>query len=393
MRGMLLGVMAIGVAGTLAIVGCAATEGHPVPPAFDADIDPLDSYPSQIITTVGAVHACTATTAQLQELVERQKSEFSAYRVDYDDAFSISVLDHPEWASDVVVLRDGNIQFGFLRSPVPVIGRTFQEIEDLLRVELQKYFFEPQIKIHNIRQSQNSYTVKMLGAFNTPGRAKLRVGYRLWDAITDAGGFLTSRGVLSVSETTPQLPIVDLSRAVILREVRYVPDGTAPEGLQLSDVCRLNVDFQELVNGDPQQNIPLFPGDVIYVPPFEPENSRVLVVGEVGTPGVFYFRERMNLIEALARAGWIRETSAKYTGIYLVRHSLGDDDQREVYILNAINVVKGRARNFNLRNGDIIYVDTDGLHDINVVLGKLVPFLSFPQTPITTFKAIRDIDK
>ncbi|MGE0431062.1 MAG: SLBB domain-containing protein [Planctomycetota bacterium] len=259
--------------------------------------------------------------------------------------------------------------------PMRVVGLTLSQAQEMIVESLREYFYDPQVKIEEITQSPTSYTVKVLGAVNRPGRVKIQAGFRLLDALADAGGEITRTTLLPVGDDTPLLPTVDWVNSRILREARFLPAGTAPAGVRPTDLCRLRVQF-ELLSGDAQQNIPLFPGDVVQITPYEAKNTRVIVAGRVNVPGVFYYRDRIDLVEALARAGWMTEDVAKVSGVYLVRNSIAPDDQRELYILNPINVARGTARNVPLRDGDILYVDSTSLHDIQRVMGQISTIFS-----------------
>lgn len=527
--------------------GCVSTGSHPRAPVItDEDIARIDS-PITLEVRLPFKQS-SATLAQLRDQRDDQRQFFSEYRVHYDDTFTITVMDHPEWTTGVTVLRDGKVYFGFLGRSLDVYGKTFDEIIEMviygdpprkpcpncgyfyarhvdacpaceaapadvagtagvvltatareeiqrlggvvapearpfrpvaglageswvalcergivgLRVDLDSasadrmwsrnlgrtviektalgatalpnplpvrlarrwvlldlrtglitpasaaqagqfqpaelpvspepnglnvFFANPRVKIENIVQATNSYTVNVLGAVNAPGLVKIHNGSRLWDAISAAGGpVVANRLTQPTSEDAPIDPTVDWARAVLMRQAQFLPKRTIPPDVQPTDLVRLDIDFLRLADGDPDQNIPLFPGDTIYIPEFAGIAAAVTVIGEVKIPGLIYFRGRIDLMTALARSGWLNEERALYSAIYLVRNSFADTNTREIYRLNAVAVAKGQARNVLLRDGDIIYVNTDSITDITDVMSKVVNILGGSTVPLATYR-------
>ncbi len=256
----------------------------------------------------------------------------------------------------------------------------------------------PTVRVAEIEPEPLNYSVNVTGAVHRPERIPVRRGTRLWDAITAAGGpLIRPRGdgsdasrtrerymSASVHDEDSTLPAVDWHGAVLMREARYLPEETLPPGAQPHDLIRLNVDFEGLAEGDVRQNVPILPGDLVYIPEFQPQRIRINVAGEVGNPGVYYFNSRPDLMTALLEAGWIDRRRAKSRAIYLVRPNR-EEGTRDVFRLRSLDVARGHAPNLDLRDGDTLFVDTDALTDVGDALGKLQPLVRFTSEPITQY--------
>lgn len=80
----------------------------------------------------------------------------------------------------------------------------------------------------------------------------------------------------------------------------------------------------------------------------EYNSKKIFVLGQVGKPGTFPFTASMNIIEAIALAGGLKETAQ---GNYVI---VTRGDQRIPVPVERIT--EGKASNLNLQPGDIIFV-------------------------------------
>jgi len=95
----------------------------------------------------------------------------------------------------------------------------------------------------------------------------------------------------------------------------YATGGPTDDGTLRKIEVRRNgllvgvIDFYKfLMKGDQTQDIPLQPGDVIYIPP---RYSRVTVEGEVRRPGIYELIDHESLADALAYAGGINPSGVE----------------------------------------------------------------------------------
>ena len=361
---------------------------------YEAIVTDVEDFNEQLtVDPAGAVSS--ATLEDLNGAISDQEDIFAAYKLQYGDRFEVTAtLDRDEfYADEVVVFDSGNIKLGFDDVPIPVLGLTLQEAHQRIQERYTDVFQQPRIRVFNFQPSEDSYTANIIGMFNEPGQVKVRIGYRLADGIADAGGVKNSFGDFATERydqnQSEVLPRIDWSRATLLRQVRYLPegDGLSPEdenGAAGARLLRVDVDFSEFQNANADYNIPLLPGDVFNLPSFEPLNKKILVIGEVDRPGRYFYRSSYTLAEALAVAGWITDGEGNYGGVIVVRGAREADDQRQVLRASALGIAKGVARDIYLQDGDIVYVDTDTLEDINRAITRILPIFTLANAGIDT---------
>ncbi|MBF0557624.1 MAG: SLBB domain-containing protein [Nitrospirae bacterium] len=122
------------------------------------------------------------------------------------------------------------------------------------------------------------------------------------------------------------------------------------------------VDIQKaLESGDPTQNPELKNGDIVYV---ARDNKRIIVLGEVKSPGSFTYTVPITILDAISRAGGLAST-ANESKIVVVRQGI-------LKIINVKDILKGDlAQNIVLQNEDIVYAPTTFIADVESVLGHI----------------------
>lgn len=156
------------------------------------------------------------------------------------DVISVNVFPAEEFSREVTVQPDGTIEIPLLGS-VKVQGMKADELQNILTARFSKYVSNPSITV-NLRKF-SSYRVAVIGQVRNPGYFEYREGMKLLELIAQSGG------------------LQDYARTGDLRVFRSVkgPDGSVKE-----DVFEARLD--EVFDGEMDKNIPLKPGDVIYVP-------------------------------------------------------------------------------------------------------------------------------
>ena len=248
----------------------------------------------------------------------------SDYVIGSEDLLEISVFEQPDLNRTVRVSGDGTISVPLL-GIIPVNGLTTKEAEGRLRDLLgEKYLTNPQVSVF-VKEAK-SKKVSVVGAVSKPGTVEMLGQRSLLEAISEAGGLTQQAGK-------------DL---YVLR-----PD---PSGA----TTRIDVDLDDLmINGNPELNIPILPGDVINIP--IDRLLHVYVDGAVRKPGeVEYKNSRpLNLVQAIAAAGGLSERASQ-KGIILIRNH--PDGSQEILKIDLKAVRKGKEPNMVLENGDSIYV-------------------------------------
>jgi polysaccharide export outer membrane protein len=246
------------------------------------------------------------------------------YIIGREDLLEIGVFEQPDLTRTVRVSGDGTISLPLL-GVIPLEGLSTNEAEKKLRELLSdKYLTDPQVWVF-VKEAK-SKKISVVGAVKQPGTIEMLGNRSLLEAISEAGGLTDQAG----------------QELYVLR-----PD---PSGA----TTRLDVDLDDLmINGNPELNIPIRPGDVIHVP--IDRILRVYVDGAVRKPGeVEYKASRpLNLVQAIAAAGGLSERASQ-KGILVIRTRPGGVQERIEVDLKAVR--KGKQVNLPLESGDSIYV-------------------------------------
>jgi polysaccharide biosynthesis/export protein len=255
--------------------------------------------------------------------------------------------------------QDGAISVPYA-GRIPVAGRTPPEVQAFIEQRLADKAIEPQALVTLVSSVSNTVTVS--GEVISGARLQLSLkGDRLLDLIAEAGG-----AKAPVFQT-----FVRLSRGGVT--------ATIPMATLVSD---------------PAENIYAWPGDVltlILVP------QSISVLGATGTNAQLNFTaEKMNLAEALAKAGGLIDTRADPAGVFLFRY----EPPTLVNALRAPNLATGPggtspvvyrldlsdahayflAQRFPIEDKDIIYVANAQLSELQ----KFFTLVSTITSPVLT---------
>jgi len=248
----------------------------------------------------------------------------SDYVIGKEDLLELGVFEQPDLTRTVRVSGDGTISLPLL-GVVPLAGLSTKQAEEKLRELLSdKYLTDPQVWVF-VKEAK-SRKVSVVGAVEKPGSIEMLGDRTLLEAISEAGGLTHQAGR-------------DL---YVLR-----PDASGA-------ATRIDIDLDDLmINGNPVLNIALTPGDVINIP-----IDRVLHVyvdGAVRKPGEVEYKSSrpLNLLQAIAAAGGLSERASQ-KGIVVIRTKAGGVQDMIKVDLKAVR--KGKQDNFELENGDSIYV-------------------------------------
>ncbi len=251
---------------------------------------------------------------------------------------------------DQAVDNSGNITIPFA-GVIRAAGRTNVEIQNEIVEKIKNRAIEPQVIVSLAQQRTSLITV--VGEVNTPLRFAVPAagaGDRVLDAITRAGGIKDQ--------------------------------GYATWVMLERDGKRATVPFENLVM-NAANNIYIQPGDRIYV---YQEQQKFIVFGAsgaadvLGNQGEFPFDAwRINLAEAVAKAGGVQDARADSGSIFLYRREpkdvaklLGADVSRFrgdlVPIIFQVNFRDPGgyflATRTQIRNGDVIFVANSQSYDI-----------------------------
>jgi polysaccharide export outer membrane protein len=273
--------------------------------------------------------------------------------------FGSSPTDHVSVGSRSVTIpeqiigRDGSISVPFA-GRIPVAGRLPLEVQHTIESRLAEKAIEPQVIVTVTRSVTNSATVT--GEVVAGARVPLSVkGDRLLDLIAEVGG--------------ARAPVYETF-------VRLSRDGITA-----------TIPMEALVS-DPEENIYAQPGDVLTLVRL-PQSFTAF--GATGTNAQLSFTsEKMNLVEALAKAGGLQDLRSDPAGVFLLRYepsnivkALGrpqlqtgpDGSSPVIYRLDLRDARSYfLAQRFQIEDKDIIYVanaDLDELQKFFTLLNTL----------------------
>jgi polysaccharide export outer membrane protein len=298
------------------------TGSDPAPPAALPKGDPGPQGPPVTArSAAGDAVAGTAAPPSLGGPVQRIPSD---YVIGKEDLLEIGVFEQPDLTRTVRVSGDGTISVPLLGS-VPLAGLSTKEAEAKLRDLLaDRYLTDPQVWVF-VKEAK-SKKISVVGAVEKPGTFEMLGNRTLLEAISEAGGLNHQAGR-------------------DLYVLRPDPSGAA---------TRIDIDLDDLmINGNPVLNISLAPGDVINIP--IDRLLHVYVDGAVRKPGEVEYKSSrpLNLLQAIAAAGGLSERASQ-KGIVVIRTRTGGSQEMIKVDLKAVR--KGKQENFELENGDSIYV-------------------------------------
>jgi polysaccharide export outer membrane protein len=302
--------------------------------------------------------------------------EGDAYRVGPGDTLLVAVYGHPELSiapyaggmgsmaadrarlSGLVIDNDGTIQFPLVGT-VQIAGKTSAELKKFLEDELVAYVKEPKVTIQVVFTGSIRYY--LLGQFTAPGMKFSDRPLRLLEALSLGGSV--------------ELDKASLRSAYVARKGKRLP-----------------INFYRLIReGDLSQDIRLRTGDVILVP--DNTNERAYVFGgAVGSNPrggmVSFVNGRLTLLQALAQVGFgtTEQVQGKLSETYVIR---SEADRGEIFVIDADQLLHGKAADFELAPGDVVYVPPTWVTSWNQVLMQLLPTLQTISGVLAPFVQIK----
>jgi polysaccharide biosynthesis/export protein len=259
----------------------------------------------------------------------------STYLLGPGDEVEISGPELDDKISPTQIDGDGNLQVPLV-GRVHVAGLTVQECEQELDKRLSTYIRHPQVAV-NLKEVR-SQPVSVVGAVNSPGIHQVRGQKTLLEMISLAGGVRPDAGY----------------RVRITRQLEWgcipLPNATLDEARGFS-VGEVNL--KEILEAKkPQENIAIFPHDVISVPKAE----MIYVIGDVKRSGGFALdqHQSISILQALALAEGLTPTAdTRHARILRLN---ANADQRVEIAVNVKNILKGKSSDVPLLGDDILFI-------------------------------------
>jgi polysaccharide biosynthesis/export protein len=260
----------------------------------------------------------------------------STYLLGPDDQLEISGPELTDMSNKPVRIDgEGDVQVP-LAGSVHVAGLTVQQTEQKLDEVLSKYIKHPQVVV-NVAEVR-SQPVSVLGAVNSPGVHQVQGHKTVLEMLASAGGVRQDAGYS-------------------IRITRQVEWGCIPlSGAQLDASGKYSVaevNLRKIMDAKtPEENIQIFPHDVISVPKAE----MVYVIGEVHRSGGFVLGEHQSIsvLQALSLAEGLN-TGADPRHAKILRLK-PDADQREELKVDVKDALNGKKPDFPLQGEDILFI-------------------------------------
>jgi polysaccharide export outer membrane protein len=263
------------------------------------------------------------------------------YLIGPEDVLSIEVWNHPDVSRDVIVNHEGKIRLPPGKKNISVMGLNTSQLEEKLVEALSIFLIEPVVFV--TVKEYNSQRVIALGE-TAIGMYTLKRPTTLVEFLGQIGG---------PNEDA------DTSRIRLIKK-----DGTI-----------FTYNMNDLINTS-QKRDPVFVsgGDTVYVPPIV--MNKLYILGEVNSPKVLEFKEKLTLVEAIAEAGGYTG-NAVLRSIIVIRGELGSHKGMRLNLKRILK--KGDiAQNIELKPGDIVYVP-------RTFIANVERFLRLMGAPITWY--------
>jgi len=219
---------------------------------------------------------------------------------------------------------------------VHVAGLTVEQAEQELDKQLSEYIRTPQIAI-NVKELR-SQPVSILGAVNSPGVHQVQGHQTLLEMLSQAGGIQADAGYS-------------------IRITRELAWGCIPlPNTQLDASGQFYVawvDLKEIMEAkNPEENIQIFPHDVISVPKAE----MVYVIGDVKRAGGFALGEHasISVLQVLSLAEGLGPSSQAQNSKILRVNAAGA--QRTEIAVDVKAILAGKKKDIPLQSDDILFI-------------------------------------
>ena len=213
------------------------------------------------------------------------------YRIRKGDNLLIAVIGQPEYSHSVQVREDGRISY--FGGDLQVAGKTTEEVNGIIRDFLlkEKLINNPIILVSPLTAEKGVFVG---GAVNISGRYVIspESDIGLYRAIALAGGIKEN---------------ADTQKVLLIRynAIRQTNDSSKQpqSGALTLNEQKVVVEKYDLSKNQPYRYIRVNANDLVFVNPL----SVIEVQGEVKTPGKLFFKEKISIADALARAGGFTE--------------------------------------------------------------------------------------
>jgi polysaccharide export outer membrane protein len=258
---------------------------------------------------VGTITAIPASTAD----------DRGRIRIGAGDLIVVSIYGVPDFNQEARVNEAGDVSLPLIGS-VRIGGATVEEAQDVIAKSLVEggYFRAPHVTL--AIKDFASQGVSVLGEVTRPGVYPVIGKRRLFDLVSEAGGFTPKAGKLVT--------------------ITHRDEPNSPNKIMLSDDPAKSI----------ESNVEIDPGDTIAVS----KAGIVYVVGDVQRPGGFVMEnnEHMTVLEAVALAQGANRTAALNAARILRRTPNGPTEVK----IPLKQIMAAKASDMELKPEDILFI-------------------------------------
>jgi polysaccharide export outer membrane protein len=284
----------------------------------------------------GAAAQNPAATASGEQKAKCDNQIRSTYLLGPDDQLEIAGPELTDMSNKPVRIDgEGDVQVP-LAGTVHVAGMTVQQTEQELDKVLGKYIRHPQVVV-NVAEVR-SQPVSVLGAVNSPGVHQVQGHKTVLEMLAMAGGIRQDAGYSIRITRQLEWGCISLPGAQLDASGKY-------------SVAEVNL--RKIMDAKtPEENIQIFPHDVISVPKAE----MVYVIGEVKRSGGFVLGEHQSIsvLQALSMAEGLN-TGADPRHAKILRLK-SDADQRVEVAVDVKDALNGKKPDMPLQGEDILFI-------------------------------------
>jgi polysaccharide biosynthesis/export protein len=277
---------------------------------------------------------------ELAQLWQQRTDHKSELGIGPGDVLEISVVGVDELQKQQVrVEGDGSVNLPLL-GRIEVGGLSEQQFTQLLKDRLHKFVYQPDVQV--FVTSYNSREVAVTGAVHSPGLLTINSpDNTLREMIQRAGGPTETAGRRILFTPGPLAPVNGIEPAA------FNPIDTPDPPAQSSSPQKLLVINIEQKGNDRYLDLPVRPGDSIYVPP----GGNVTIVGWVYYPKTVQVSPGLTVLQAISSAGGPL-FAADQANVKLIRqNSVGAP---EVFRLDLNKIENLQQADIPVRDGDVV---------------------------------------
>jgi polysaccharide biosynthesis/export protein len=297
----------------------------------------------------------------IMEGTQASLASYKDYKVGTEDQLAIAVYGQDNLNRELRVNGQGEITMPLV-GVVKVAGMAPQEIErHLAELYDARFLVNPQVTVE-VKEFRHQ-RVAVTGAVAKPGSYEIIGPRTLLEVLSLAGGFSSIASAVQAGDVVNVIRHQNAPDQAKTIE----PGGLAPFAPKTETLV---IDLRRLVSGqEPQLNIPVRNGDVVYVP----FAGTAYVLGGVRKPGNIAVKEKITVSQAVALAGGV-DPILGTNNITIMRF---DEQGKPISINTNLNSIIARNDDdLPIKDNDVVVVNESAVKKSLFILRTLLPMPS-----------------